>query len=106
MTAVGRLAWTAVHVAFSVVALAWLWAFRRGTPLLLTHYRDLDADGVDRQMGALVDALGGRAVEVTLVPLGGQGVWPLPLDGTFWPDAAGRPRYFATRLGVAVKTAD
>jgi CubicO group peptidase (beta-lactamase class C family) len=40
---------------------------------------------------------------VTLVPLGEHAIWPLPLEATLWPDAAGKPRYFASRLGVAVR---
>jgi CubicO group peptidase (beta-lactamase class C family) len=42
--------------------------------------------------------------DIVLVPLGGQTSWPLPVEGTFWPDADGEIRYFATRLGVAVKS--
>jgi len=45
-----------------------------------------------------------RSDDIVLVPLGGQASWPLPVDGTFWPGADGEIRYFATRLGVAVKT--
>lgn len=41
--------------------------------------------------------------DVTLVPLGEHALWPLPVDGTFWPDEHGEMRYFATRLGVAIK---
>lgn len=41
--------------------------------------------------------------DLTLVPLGEHALWPLPVDGTFWPDEDGEMRYFATRLGVAVK---
>lgn len=45
-----------------------------------------------------VEAAGDRLV---LTPLGGQRVWPIPVGGTFWLDATGRPMYFATRRGVA-----
>jgi CubicO group peptidase (beta-lactamase class C family) len=44
-----------------------------------------------------------RVSDIALVPLGAQATWPLPVDGTFWPDRTGKIRYFATRLGVAMK---
>ena len=44
------------------------------------------------------------AFHIVLVPLGGQASWPLSVDGTFWPGTDGEAHYFATRLGVAVKT--
>ena len=68
-----RFFWLILHLLESSLALAWLVVTRRGRPLVFTHYQDLDArpDGSrrDRQMGPLVDALGGCS-EVTLVPLG------------------------------------
>jgi len=53
------------------------------------------------QLGEL--RIGIDGAEITLTPVGERDVWPLPVDGTFWPDAGGTMRYFATRLGVAVK---
>lgn len=38
-----------------------------------------------------------------MVPLGGQGAWPVFVTPSFWPDESGRMRYLATRLGVAIR---
>ena len=47
---------------------------RRGKPMVLVHYQDVDATGLDRQMGPLVDVLrahGGCSV-VAAIPFGPQ----------------------------------
>ena len=70
-----------------------------------------DLGDIDAYAGTWVDPTGllgqlrieAAGSEITLVPLGEHAVWPLPIDGTFWPGADGQVRYFATRLGVAVK---
>jgi hypothetical protein len=63
--------WTGVHLAFSLVAIAAHLPSRRRCVMVFTHWQDVDEEGLDRQMGPLVDALKARErlVEITLVPL-------------------------------------
>lgn len=68
MKALARAFWLVVQAAWGCCLLPWLALTRRGRPLVLTHHGDRDAQGRDRQLGPLLDALGSRYVEVALVP--------------------------------------
>lgn len=61
-----------LHAPWTLASLAWCALARRRGVLTLTHAADVDASGVDVQMGPLVAALAERAlprVPVVLVPL-------------------------------------
>lgn len=68
MTRLRRAFWLLVQAAYACAVLPWLIATRRGRPLVLTHHRDRDARGRDRQVGPLLDALGPQCFEVALIP--------------------------------------
>lgn len=62
------------HLACSTARTLWWGIRRRGAPLVFTHAADVDRDGFDRQMGAILDALAARGepfTEITFVELGG-----------------------------------
>lgn len=72
MKPLARIFWTPWHLIWSGLALAWF-ARTRGGVCVFTHFHDVDQQGLDRQMGPLVDALlerGEALVEWTLVPFG------------------------------------
>jgi len=67
-----RLVWCCVHVVWSLGALVVLCFRRRRAVCVFTHAPDVDADGLDRQLGPLVDRLradGTPCVEITFVAL-------------------------------------
>jgi len=73
MVYLSRIFWAFGHLLWSVMALLVVTISRRGGVLVFTHYHDVDADGRDQQMGALVDELvegGASLVEVCRIPLG------------------------------------
>ena len=77
----------------------------------------IDTDSFPRYVGTYADShgeLGTFRIESAgdgifrMVPLGGRRVERFndSFSGTFWPDASGAFKYFATRWGVAVRVAD
>ncbi len=62
------------HLVVTAASFAWFCVVRRRATLIFNHEPDLDADGRDRQMGPLVDALRAQKsafLEVTFVALDG-----------------------------------
>ena len=57
MRTVARLGWCVVHTIWSLGVLLYFCVRRRGALLVFTHYPDVDQDGLDRQMGPLIDRL-------------------------------------------------